>query len=96
MKRKDEDAWPADRLVPILAGILELVPWILQWHNEPSADFGGERLGAYFQGFVAEEARAIGKSVDDLRAWRPEAKSRGRKNTGQAAGTNEEARGEPT
>ena len=41
-ERKDRDGWDAKRLTPPLAGLLELVPWLKQWHNEPSAEFGGE------------------------------------------------------
>ena len=32
-----------DRLVPMLAGLLRLLPWLLQWHNEPSEAINGER-----------------------------------------------------
>ncbi|WP_437338437.1 BREX-2 system adenine-specific DNA-methyltransferase PglX [Sorangium sp. So ce394] len=78
LERKQEDGWPADRLVPLLAGLLELVPWLKQWHNEPREDFGGERLGDYYERYVEAEARALGKTLDDLRAWRP-AGRRGRK-----------------
>ncbi|MEA2829290.1 MAG: hypothetical protein QOF22_38, partial [Bradyrhizobium sp.] len=31
--RKDEDGWAGPRLVPLLAGLLDLVPWLRQWHN---------------------------------------------------------------
>ena len=41
-RRKAEDGWAKDRLVPLLAGIDERVPWLLQWHNEPSAAFWNE------------------------------------------------------
>ncbi|WP_437593488.1 BREX-2 system adenine-specific DNA-methyltransferase PglX [Sorangium sp. So ce1000] len=78
LERKQEDGWPADRLVPLLAGLLELVPWLKQWHNEPREDFGGERLGDYYERYVEAEARSLGKTLDDLRAWRP-AGRRGRK-----------------
>jgi hypothetical protein len=28
-------------------------------------------MGMYYRGFVNEEARALGFTLDDLRAWRP-------------------------
>jgi hypothetical protein len=31
----------------------------------------GERMGIYYKNFVYEEARAIGSTLDDLRAWKP-------------------------
>ena len=75
-ERRHQDGWGADKLTPLLAGLWELVPWLKQWHNEPSADHGGERLGDYFEGYVQAEARSLGLTVDDLRAWRPAEKTR--------------------
>jgi len=72
-RRKSEDGWQKDRLVPLLAGIDERVPWLLQWHNEPSADFGGMKLGEFFRDFVAGEAHNLGVAVGDLRTWTPPA-----------------------
>jgi hypothetical protein len=72
-RRKTEDGWTKDRLVPIIAGIDERVPWLLQWHNEPSAEFGGMKLGGFFRDFVAGEAHALGVAVGDLRRWTPPA-----------------------
>ncbi|MFY0572909.1 BREX-2 system adenine-specific DNA-methyltransferase PglX [Archangium lansingense] len=72
-RRKTEDGWQNDRLVPLLAGIAERVPWLLQWHNKPSADFGGMKLGEFFRDFVAGEAHALGVAVGDLRKWTPPA-----------------------
>ncbi len=78
-ERKTQDGWGADRLTPLLAGLLELVPWLKQWHDEPNEEFGGERLGSYIERFVRAEAQAIEVSLDDLRAWRPVKGARGRK-----------------
>lgn len=77
---KENEGWPAERLQPLLAGLLELLPWLKQWHNDLNPDFG-ERMGNYYEGFVAEEARAQGFTLDALRAWKPAAvaSKRGRK-----------------
>lgn len=78
-RRKTEDGWQKDRLVPLLAGIAERVPWLLQWHNEPNDAFGGMKLGEFFRDFVAGEAHTLGiavdftKATDDLRKWTPPA-----------------------
>jgi len=77
-KRKNEEAWGKDRLTPMLAGLLELLPWIKQWHNEPSDEFNGMRLGDFFEGFLDGECRSLGLTHDDLRAWRPADKKRGK------------------
>ncbi|MEY4508584.1 MAG: hypothetical protein RLZZ450_706 [Pseudomonadota bacterium] len=68
--RKGE-GWDAARLTPMLAGLLELLPWLRQWHNEPSEEFDGLRLGEYFEGYVDGECAALGLTRDGLRAWRP-------------------------
>jgi len=67
---KDNEGWTPERLQPVLAGLLELVPWLEQWHNEVDPVYG-ERMGHYYEGFVSEEARAQGFTLDDLRAWKP-------------------------
>jgi hypothetical protein len=78
LKRKtipapDKYGQQKDRLVPLLAGIHERVPWLLQRHNEPSAAFGGMKLGEFFRDFVAGEAHSLGVAVGDLRTWTPPA-----------------------
>jgi hypothetical protein len=71
-RRKTEDGWKKERLVPLLAGIHERVPWLLQWHNEIDPAFG-TKLGEFFRDFVASEAHALGVAVGDLRTWTPPA-----------------------
>ena len=64
------ESWPVERLLPLLAGLLELVPWLKQWHNniDPTT---GERMGDYFESFVAEHARRHGTTIDGLRELQP-------------------------
>ena len=69
-RRKTEDGWQKDRLHPILAGIDERVPWLLQWHNDIDPTYG-TKLGDFFRDFVAGEARALGVAVSELRTWTP-------------------------
>jgi hypothetical protein len=75
VERKESEGWPPARLAPMLAGLLELAPWLKQWHNEIDADTG-LRMGDYFQGYVDEEARELGLTLDALRAWTPPAAPR--------------------
>ena len=70
-ERKDQDGWPKERLVPILAGLLELIPWVKQWHNNPDPAYDGQRMGEVYEAFVSEKARALGVTTDELQAWRP-------------------------
>lgn len=74
MDMKDSEGWEPSRLQPLLASLLELVPWLKQWHNELDPAFGA-RMGDYYRSFVTEEARALGFTLDDLRAWKPVAQA---------------------
>jgi hypothetical protein len=71
---REREGWPVERLVPLLAGLRELLPWLLQWHNALDPEFG-LRQGDYFVSFVQDEARALGTTVDALAAWQPPARS---------------------
>ena len=62
------------RLVPLLAGLIELIPWLKQWHNEVDEEFG-YRMGEYYEGFVQAEAKDMGKTVDEVRNWQPPARA---------------------
>lgn len=67
---KDNEGWPGERLQPLLAALLELVPWLKQWHNEVHPTFG-ERMGDYYEGFLKDQARELGFTLEDLRNWKP-------------------------
>ncbi len=54
---RKREGWTKERLAPMLEGLRELLPWLKQWHNEPSEEFGGLRLGDYFEGYVEGEER---------------------------------------
>ena len=75
---RQEHATDAERLVPLLAGVLELLPWIHQWYPESDALFGGPP-GAFFESWLDGELASLGVTRDALRAWRPPAPTRGRK-----------------
>jgi hypothetical protein len=68
---KEQEGWPPERLTPLLAGLLELIPWIKQWHNDPDPDFSGARMGDYFASFVSEEARELRLTPEQMRGWAP-------------------------
>ena len=69
---KDTEGWPADRLVPLLAALRQLVPWLEQWHNavDPEFEVG---MGDFFRGFVETEARALETTPEHLTTWQPPA-----------------------
>ena len=67
---KESEGWESARLQPLLVSLLELLPWLKQWHNEPDP-VHGHSMGDYYRAFVSDEARALGFTLDDLRAWKP-------------------------
>ena len=71
------------RLVPLLACLIELLPWLKQWHNEVDPEFGVP-MGDYFEGFVQEEARQPGLTLDEIKAWQPPQRSSGRRRRGSS------------
>ena len=75
LERKETDGWEPRRLMPLLAGLAELAPWLRQWHNEydPASGF---RMGDYYAEFVRDEARSLGVTEADLAAWTPPAAPR--------------------
>lgn len=76
---KNQEGWTPERRVPLLAGILELLPWLKQWHNDIHPEFQ-ERMGDFFEQFVQDEARSMEMTVDQIRAWSPPVQtSRGRR-----------------
>src|SRR5271157_5189178 len=44
------------RLVPLLACLIELLPWLKQWHNEVDPEFGVP-MGDYFEGFLQQRPK---------------------------------------
>lgn len=73
------DARPVGHLTPLLAGLAELVPWLLQWHDDPDPDPGLDRAGTQVATLVDAECRALGLARDQLGAWRPAPAQRGRR-----------------
>jgi hypothetical protein len=67
---KESEGWEPARLQPLLVCLLELLPWLKQWHNEPDP-VHRDRMGDYYRDFVSDEARSLGFTLDDLRAWKP-------------------------
>jgi hypothetical protein len=83
LNMKEQEGWTPERLTPLLAGLLELIPWVKQWHNDPNPNFSGARMGDYFESFVSEEARELRLTPEQIRVWvPPETVSRRRRRNG--------------
>ncbi|OIJ96996.1 DNA methylase [Streptomyces sp. MUSC 14] len=72
----NENQLTQDELVPYLAALLELQPWLDQWHGEYLPDFGQSAAQAYHDFRLALQGEH-GLTDDDIRAWRPVAAARG-------------------
>ncbi|SDS27690.1 BREX-2 system adenine-specific DNA-methyltransferase PglX [Actinopolymorpha singaporensis] len=77
-ERQELDAWGAEQLVPLLAALAELLPWIRQWHPDVDPEFGQAPADAY-DGYLDQVLLQLGLTRDDLTAWRPPAPTRGRR-----------------
>ncbi|MET9160618.1 BREX-2 system adenine-specific DNA-methyltransferase PglX [Streptomyces parvulus] len=76
--RTTRDGWSSERIVPLLAGLHEVMPWVKQWHGEYDDEWGdvpADELEAEYE----NQLRKHQVSVEELKAWRPVRKTRGRK-----------------
>jgi hypothetical protein len=80
LELQSQDNAGADRLAPLLAGVLELLPWIHQWHPEANPALG-QPLGAFFEDWLDGMLAQLGLTRDTLRDWRAPAATRGRRRT---------------
>ncbi|WP_405694977.1 BREX-2 system adenine-specific DNA-methyltransferase PglX [Streptomyces coelicoflavus] len=68
----------SEEIVPFLAGLLELQPWLDQWYGEYDAEFGASPA-AEILAFRQQKQGELGLTDDALRAWRPAPATRAKK-----------------
>jgi hypothetical protein len=76
--REQEDGWDADRLLPLLAGLREVLPWVRQWHGEFDPVWGESPADTY-TGFLSETAGRLHLTDEAMTSWRPVKATRGRR-----------------
>ncbi|GAB3942703.1 BREX-2 system adenine-specific DNA-methyltransferase PglX [Micromonospora vulcania] len=54
LDRKTQEAWPAHRLLPLLAGLVEVELWLHQWHSGEQAGYPGSPA-EFFTDFINAE-----------------------------------------
>jgi len=59
-----------DRLIPLLANLSELIPWVEQWHPSPLPAYAGPPADFYTQ-FLRDESASRHLTPDQLRTWQP-------------------------
>ena len=75
---REQEGWDDERLVPLVAGLSELQPWVEQWHSEVDERYGVS-MTAFCQEQLDQRAAQVGKTSAQLAAWRPAPSGRGRK-----------------
>lgn len=75
---REAEGWADERLVPLVAGLAELQPWVQQWHAEIDPAYGVS-LAAFCREQLTTRAAQVGQTLDQLAAWRPAPATRGRK-----------------
>ena len=66
-----EDGWETPKLIPMLAGLNELLPWVQQWHNEVDPEYG-ESVADTIADELTTRLNENHLTVTELTAWRPE------------------------
>jgi hypothetical protein len=67
-----------EQLMPVFAALIELEPWIAQWHSAVDPAYGVSPATAV-SGVVDHQLARAGLTRDDVDAWRPAATTRGRR-----------------
>ncbi|MFI7664163.1 BREX-2 system adenine-specific DNA-methyltransferase PglX [Nocardia sp. NPDC049526] len=77
-----QDGATETTLIPLVAGLVELSPWVRQWHSEIDLEYGISMAD-----LIDEQIRThcveLGISPEDAAAWRPKPTGRGRGTTGR-------------
>ncbi|MER5267189.1 BREX-2 system adenine-specific DNA-methyltransferase PglX [Actinosynnema sp. NPDC002837] len=71
--RQNEEGWERDRLMPLLAGLDEVLPWVKQWHGDIDPAIG-ESPYVVYQGFLDNQLSELHIAKSDLAAWQPSAR----------------------
>ncbi len=87
--RTNSGNWEREDFVPYLAGLLELLPWLKQWHPEDAGMFEEALLE-----WQREEEFAV--TDEELRAWRPARKAAKKASAKPAGGKNRKAKDDET
>jgi hypothetical protein len=75
---REKDGWDDARLIPLAAGLAELQPWVEQWHADVDPAYGVS-LAAFCREQLTARAAQVGRTLDELAAWRPAPPVRGRR-----------------
>jgi hypothetical protein len=75
---REQEGWDDERLVPVVAGLAELQPWVEQWHSGVDERYGVS-LAAFCREQLDQRTAQVGKTLAELADWRAAPSGRGRK-----------------
>ncbi len=75
---REQEGWTDEQLVPLIAGLAELQPWVDQWHADVDPTYGVS-LADFCRGELTSRRQSAGMTLDQLAAWRPTPTRRGRR-----------------
>ncbi|MCY1675612.1 BREX-2 system adenine-specific DNA-methyltransferase PglX [Pseudarthrobacter sp. SL88] len=64
------DGAPDEQLIPLVAGMGEILPWVKQWHADTDPAYGVSMADFCIQQ-LEDRAAQIDRSQEQLKAWRP-------------------------
>ncbi|MEU4599909.1 BREX-2 system adenine-specific DNA-methyltransferase PglX [Nocardia sp. NPDC023988] len=88
-----DNALSTEEITPFLAGLLELQPWLDQWHSDVDPNFG-IAPSTFLAGDRRDRQAEHGLTDDDLRNWRPQPATRGRRTTAKRTTNKTAAQGD--
>ena len=77
---REQEGWTDERLVPLVAGLAELQPWVTQWHAVVHPVYGVD-MAEFCASQLAQRSQQVGRTAEQLAEWRPEPPRRGRRTT---------------
>ncbi|MEU8085739.1 BREX-2 system adenine-specific DNA-methyltransferase PglX [Micromonospora sp. NPDC049101] len=78
LRWREAEGAPDEKLIPLVAGLAELLPWVEQWHTEADAFYGGVSAAEFFHEQLDLRSRQVERTREQLAAWRPAPLHRGR------------------
>ncbi|MFC5260924.1 BREX-2 system adenine-specific DNA-methyltransferase PglX [Kribbella qitaiheensis] len=76
---RESEGASEERLIPLVAGLVELLPWVKQWHDNADPLYGGGSPAEFFIAQVDSRAAQLARTPEQLAAWRPPQAKRGRR-----------------
>src|SRR5699024_6492089 len=68
----------AEQATPLLAGLVELEPWLHQWHSEVNPEMG-QSMAQFITDLIDQQLSRHQLTRSDLDAWRPPQTNRRRR-----------------